>query len=153
MKNPLFHLVAVGAFVLGLTFVGTALAQDAPDSSNPPPEGGPPPGPGDREHMLSFLSPEDRAKLMKARDEVLSTHPELKEEEESLKQKRDEMKDGSPEDRKALFQEFMAHEKKMRAAMLQVDPSLQPIFDQIDQHMKERFKEHGGGPPPPPPGN
>jgi len=80
-------------------------------------------------------------KLLKARREVLANNPDLKAEQEGLAKQREELKDGSDDDKKILFQNLMAHEKKMRAAMLQVDPTLQPIFDQIDQAMKEKFQQ------------
>jgi hypothetical protein len=40
-------------------------------------------------------------------------------------------------------------EQTVHEAMLKEDPSLQPIFDKIAQHMKDG--KGGGAPPPPPP--
>jgi len=122
-----FHLTLC-TLILALLCASPAFAQD--DS-----------GGGSRSAIFSSLSKEDKMKLLKARREVLANNPDLKAEQEGLAKQREELKDGSDDDKKILFQNLMAHEKKMRAAMLQVDPTLQPIFDQIDQAMKEKFQQ------------
>jgi hypothetical protein len=84
-------------------------------------------------------------KLIQARKQVLANNPDLKTEQENLAQQRQALKSqgsgASQVDRKALFQSRMAHEKKMRDAMLQVDPSLSSVFDQIDQALKQKIQQ------------
>ena len=83
---------------------------------------------------------------MKAREQVLANNPDLKAEQEGLTKKREALKaqgdSASPEERQALFESYMSHQKKMKVAMLKVDPSLGPVFAQIDQQMKEKFQQH-----------
>lgn len=91
------------------------------------------------------VSMQDKIKFMKTRKQVLSNNPDLKAEQDSLAKQRQGIKDASPEDRKAFLQNWMAHQKKMKAAMLQVDPSLGPVFDQIEQQMKQKLEQRNGG--------
>ena len=101
---------------------------------------------------LAFLSPADRMHLLKVRREVFKNNPALKSEQESLKQEREFVKNkgtsATPDDRKMLMQNFIAHSKNMRDAMVAADPTIAPVLDQVDAKMKERFQKHlgaGGG--------
>lgn len=81
---------------------------------------------------------------MKARQEVLAQNPDLQTEQDNLKKERQDLKnnsDASPEDKMQLLQDFQAHEKKMQAAMIKLDPSLKPILDKLDAQMKEKFQQ------------
>jgi hypothetical protein len=93
---------------------------------------------------LAFLSAADRAHLLKVRQQVLDTHPDLKAEQDSLEQERKSVKDkgtdATADDKKTLFQNMMAHGKKMQDAMRQADPTIGPVLDQIDAKMKERMQ-------------
>jgi len=138
MKSPIPFLV----LAIGFVCMGVAFAQDAQDNSQS--------GGGQDQHhgLLSSLSAEDKMKFIKARRQVLADNPDLKAEQEDLAKQRESLKsqgsNASQDDRKTLFQNMMAHEKKMQTAMLAVDPSLSPVFDQIDQQMKEKFHAHAG---------
>ena len=111
-----------------------------------------PSAPSQNGGRLSFLSPQDKMKLLKARKEVLAANPDLQAEQQDLMKQREALKDNAdatPEDKMELFQSFTAHEKKMQAAMLKVDPTLAPVFAQIDQQMKQKMAQRaasaGGG--------
>lgn len=92
--------------------------------------------------VISSLSFQDKMKFKRARDEAFSQNPQLKAEQNSLNQERESLQNGATtEQKKAYFKDLVAHQKKMKAAMLQVDPSLAPIFDQIDQAVKEEVKQ------------
>lgn len=97
---------------------------------------------------LGFLSADDRAHFLKVREQVLSSNPDLKSEQESLDKEKQFVKgkgaDASADDRKTLRENMQAHHEKMRAAMIQADPSISPVLDQIDAKMKERFQQHAG---------
>jgi hypothetical protein len=139
MKSSLLCLAAVTILVLGFSS-REALAQSAPNSGST----GASAGAGQRSGPLSSLSPEDKAKLMKARQEVLAQNPDLQTEQDNLKKERQDLKnnsDASPEDKMQLLQDFQAHEKKMQAAMIKLDPSLKPILDKLDAQMKEKFQQ------------
>jgi hypothetical protein len=97
---------------------------------------------------LASLSPADRVHLLKVRRQVLESNPALKTEQESLKQEREFVKNkgtaATPDDKKMLMQNFIAHSKNMRDAMVAVDPTIAPVLDQVDAKMKERFQQHAG---------
>ena len=122
----------VFTLMLGLSCGETAVAQDQSAA-------------GQQSGPLSSLSAQDKMKFLKARKEVLANNPDLKAEQESLTKERAAIKNegdnATQDERTVLFQNTMAHEKKMKAAMLQVDPSLGPVFDQIDQQMKQKFQQ------------
>jgi hypothetical protein len=143
MKSHFKLSVAVWVLMFRLLFAGTgnAVAQDQPSDSQP--------ADGQTQQQqqqgpLSSLSAEDKMKYLKARRQVLANNPDLKSEQEALAQRRQGIKNASPDDQKAFRQDFMAFQKKMKDAMLQVDPSLGPVFDQIEQAMKQKFQQAGG---------
>lgn len=129
MKYTIPLLAAV--IVLSAVSIGSAYAQD---SSNVPSF-------SSYIATFTFLSADDKAKLLKAHDEVIAKSADLKAEEESLEQQQMALMDASAPDRKAFFTSLMDYEKKMRVAMLQVDSTLQPVFDQIEQHFRGKFKQ------------
>jgi hypothetical protein len=114
-------------FFLGLATTGALLADSETKTS-----GGIAPQP--------MLDNDERMQLDKARQQVLATDPELKTETEHLKSLHDSAANqnppASPEQRNAMFAEWKAYQKKMRAAMLQVDPTLGPLFAKIDHARK-----------------
>lgn len=113
-----------------------------------PPAQGQAPSGGGQGGRLSFLSSDERAELMQARKTVLANNPDLKAEQEDLRKQAQALKSGdgstNPDDKKALMQNFLAHEKKMKAAMLQVDPNLTPVFDKIEAAMKQKMQDRAG---------
>jgi hypothetical protein len=129
-------------------FSGMAFAQDASSGDSTDNSGGGGLGAG-RGHRLSFLSAEDRAHLMRVRRQVLQSDPDLKAEQESLRQEWESVKskgsDATPDDKEMLRNNARAHMEHMDDAMLKADPTIQPILDQIKAHMKERFQQAGGG--------
>src|ERR1700761_2545723 len=73
---------------------------------------------GGQNRPLASVSMQDKLKFLKARRQVLADHPDLKSEQDALTQQREGLKDASSEDRHAFFQNWMAHQKKMKEAML-----------------------------------
>ncbi len=138
MKTHFKFRAVIGALFLGLVQTGIAVAQEQPGDNQQ--------GNGQQHRLLSSLSQQDKIKLLKARKQVLANNPDLKAEQEDLVKQRQALKgqgtNASKDDRKALRQKSIAHEKKMQNAMLQVDPSLAPVFEQIDQAMKEKRQQH-----------
>lgn len=128
MKTQLCSLVAVLGF-----FGALACADRLPAQA------------GEGQGRLSFLSADDRAHLLKVREQVLASNPDLKTEQESLMKEREFVKgkgaDASADDRKTLRENFMAHAEKMNTAMIKADPSVGPIIDQVKAKMKERFQQ------------
>jgi cell pole-organizing protein PopZ len=53
--------------------------------------------------------------------------------------------DATADDRKTLFQNFMAHSQKMDAAMRQQDPSIGPVLDEINAQLQQRIQQKTGG--------
>jgi hypothetical protein len=97
---------------------------------------------------LSFLSADDRAHFLKVRQQVLDSNADLKAEQDSLDQERkfvkDKGADATADDKKTLFQNMIAHGKKMQGAMRAADPTIGPVLDQIDAKMKERMQSLQG---------
>jgi hypothetical protein len=98
---------------------------------------------------LSFLTREEKIHLYKVRKAVLDSNPDLKAERDSLTKEREFVKNecanATADDKKTLFQNFMAHTQKMDAAMRQQDPSIGPVLDQINAKVQERIQEKTGG--------
>ncbi len=116
-------------------FSGMAQAQDATDSDGA--SAGPTAKAG-RDQRMGFLSVEDREHLLRVRRQVLEANPDLKSEQESLRQEMKAAKGRSAgsglTDKETLRGEFRAHREKMNAAMIKADPTVQPILDQIKAH-------------------
>ena len=141
IRNFLLAMMVAGVSA----FSGMAQAQTADDAGTASgPNGGA--GQGQR---LSFLSAEDRQHLLRVRRQVLASNPDLKSEQERLRQEAEDVKgkgsSASAEDKEALRKNFFAHREKMNAAMVKADPTVQPILEQVDAHMKARFQQAGGG--------
>ena len=89
-----------------------------------------------------LISAQDKAKIDAARQQVFASHPELKTEEDSLKaQHHAQIQPGSTasaDDKASLLANWITHSKAMRAAMIQVDPSLQAVFTELDQSLTPR---------------
>lgn len=93
--------------------------------------------------------PDLRARLDKARAAALAGNPGLKAEEDDLVKQRDAMMKKSPpatmQDRQDLMAKWTDHSKKMRAAMISADPSLQSFFDELDARIKQRQAQMSAG--------
>jgi hypothetical protein len=87
-----------------------------------------------------MLDNDDLAQLQRARAQVLAAHPDLKAEEEKLKALHDSVPKQSPppttDQRNAMFAEWKAYQKQMRAEMLKIDPTLAPLFAKLDDARK-----------------
>ena len=98
---------------------------------------------------LSFLTREEKIHLYKVRKAVLASNPDLKAEQDSLTKEREYVKNkgaaATDDDKKTLFQNFMAHTQKMDAAMRQQDPSIGPVLDEIKAKIQARIQEKNGG--------
>ena len=114
------------ALFLGFAAAGHAGAQAAAATNAP---GSMPPMP--------MLDNDERVQLKKAHDEVMATHPDLKAEEEKLREMHDsagnEAAPPSQDKRNAMFSEWKTYRQEMRAEMLKVDPTLAPIFAKLDR--------------------
>jgi hypothetical protein len=130
MKLSLFHRAGLLALLLSFTSVGVVLAQ-APAGTNGTTAPRPP---------ASVLDNDEMIRLRDARQQVLSTNPDLKTEEDRLKQLHESAQaqnpPATPEQKTAMFAEWKAYQKKMRAAMLKDDPTLGPIFAKLDKARK-----------------
>jgi hypothetical protein len=88
--------------------------------------------------MISFLTPAEQEQYAQARAKALAGDPDIKTEGEALMQKgKTVMESGSAADKQAFIEQMNSHRQKLRAAMLKVDPTLEPIFAEIDKHISE----------------
>jgi hypothetical protein len=84
-----------------------------------------------------LLDHDEMTQLNTAREKVFSSHPDLKAENEKLKAMHDSTATPTADQRNAAFAEWKAYQKKMRAEMLKIDPTLRPIFAKIDAARKK----------------
>ena len=131
-------LAGVGAFS------GMAFAQDT--GSDTAGSGGAG-GRAERANRLNFLSTADRQHFLRVRREAMEAHPELKSEQENLRKEWQALKaqgsNAPAGDRETFRHDLRAHNEQMDAAMLKIDPSIQPILDQIKAHRQERLQQAG----------
>jgi hypothetical protein len=139
MKASLFGFIA-GLWLVGGSFLVSA--QTGTNANVSP--ASPPPG-GRESWMISFLTPAEQEQYANARAKALEHNPELKTEGENLV-KRGEvlMTDGKAADKQEFIENMLSHRQKLRKAMLKEDPSLEPIFAQIDKHISEMKSKHLG---------
>ncbi len=72
------------------------------------------------------------AQLNSAREKVFALDPAMKAENDKLKAMHDAGGTPTADQRNAAFAEWKAYQKKIRAEMLKVDPTLKPIFAKMD---------------------
>ena len=126
-------VVAVMLFFLGLAGTFSLHAQ-----TNAP-AGSPPAGLSAKEYaLIAFLTPDEQQKYAAARAKALADNPALDAEGQELMQEAPTLlKDGTKADQVAFLEKMRDHRQKLRAAMLEEDGSLQPIFAEIDKHISE----------------
>jgi hypothetical protein len=79
-----------------------------------------------------LLDHDEMTQLNAAREKVFAAHPDLKAESEKLKAMHESTPNPTPDQRDQAFLEWRVFRMKMRAALLQVDPTLKPILAKID---------------------
>lgn len=138
MKSSLKLFAVVFALILGCSVSPTVWAQAASPSTASP--------------SVTPLTPQDKMRLLKVRQQVLDSDPVLKTEQDSLKKQGQALKSGdaTPEEKMDFVQDMEAHQQKMKAAMLKIDPTLGPIIDQAAAEMKQKMQARaaqgaGGG--------
>jgi hypothetical protein len=95
--------------------------------------------------MVSFLTSTEQEKYANARAKALADNPKLKTQGEKLMAQGETlMTSGTTEDKQAFIEKMNSHRQKLREAMLKEDPTLEPIFAQIDKHISEMKAKHVG---------
>jgi len=84
--------------------------------------------------MVSVLTPAQQAQYDQAHSKALANNPDLKAEGDALKQKI--FASGERLDQ-ATIEKMNSHRQKLRQAMLKEDPTLGPLFAEIDKHISE----------------
>ena len=107
----------LGLLLLGGAPLNAQVATNAPGSTQRPPP---------------LLDHDEMTQLNKAREKVFAANPDLKAESEKLKAMHESNPSPTADQRDAAFIEWTAFRKKMRAALLQVDPTLKPVLAKID---------------------
>jgi hypothetical protein len=127
-------LAAVGAFS------GMAWAQDTGSGQGT--------GTGMR-GRLDFLTADEKAHLLRVREQVMTQDPSLKTEGENLRKEWQDVHgqgaDASAQDKETLRQNFKEHRDKVDADMIKSDPSVAPILEKVKDHMQERAQSGGAG--------
>ena len=117
---------------------GTSTAPP-PDASAPPPQAS-----AMAAKYTATLTPEEQKQLADDKDEVLKTNPDLQSEQMDLMQQGMAMQDGSAteEDRQALKEQFKKFLADMHAAMIKLDPSVEPVLKKVEAQVAKVQKEH-----------
>ncbi len=84
--------------------------------------------------MIAFLTPTQQEQYAKAHAKALADNPGLKEEGDTLKKQI--LANGEHLDQ-AMIEKMNSHRQKLRQAMLKEDPTLGPVFAEIDKHISE----------------
>jgi hypothetical protein len=117
--------VVIGFFGVAPVLAQAPAATQAPESAPLPPP---------------MLDNDEMVQLHKAREQVLAANPDVKAEEKKFKALHDAVQNQVPpptaDQRNAMFAEWKAYQKTMRAAMLKIDPTLGPIFAKLDAARK-----------------
>jgi hypothetical protein len=130
MKITSFDRAILLALLMALAATVSAQAQAAATTNASGSAQMPPP----------MLDNDELTHLQTVRAQVLSANPDLKTEEEKLTALHAAAQSQNPpptaEQRNAAFAEWKAYQKKMRGLMLQIDPTLVPIFAKMDEARK-----------------
>jgi len=84
--------------------------------------------------MIAFLTPAQQEQYAQAHAKALADSPGLKEEGDMLKKQI--LANGEHQDQ-ATIEKMNSHRQKLRQAMLKEDPTLGPVFAEIDKHISE----------------
>jgi len=121
-------LLAAGSSLLRAQTNAAASAAPASERENP---------------MISFLTPAQQVEYAEAHAKALADNPALNAEGDDLKEKFvGVMADGTPAEKQAFVQKMNSHKQKLRQAMLKENPTLKPIFAEIDQHISAMKAKH-----------
>jgi uncharacterized pyridoxamine 5'-phosphate oxidase family protein len=87
---------------------------------------------------IAFLTPAQQIQYATVHAKALADNPALKAEGESILKQGDALTANSTAaDRQAFMEKMNSHRQKLRQAMLKEDPTLEPIFVEIDKHISE----------------
>jgi len=130
--------VALLALALGTASTTATFAQTAPTPSTTAPVC----TAGGKHHHDSVLTADEKAQLKKARDAALAADPELKTEQDNLKQQFENLKsegaNATSDEKKALHVQARDFHSKLQAAELKIDPTLAPIFAKLKAAHQEK---------------
>jgi hypothetical protein len=158
--NPSYHAAMKLSLASILVLIAVpVLAQTpaAPADSAPPAQPGgatPPPGAsamGDK--LTSTLTPEEKQQLLDDKTKVMAANPDLQSEQMDLMQQGMALQDGSAteEDKQALKEQFKTYVAKVRAAMIKLDPSIEPVLKKVEAQGAQIRMQHSADAPAPGP--
>jgi hypothetical protein len=139
-------------FTLGALLACPTLANA--QSTNAAPSGPPPGGDGEKHHM-GFLTADERAELKKDHDAAAAANPDLAKQIEDVHTQMKAAHDNGEKPDASLFEKMKSLHDQMDAAMIKIDPNVEPILAKIKAHHHGPGGPGGGGaggntPPPPP---
>jgi len=131
MKSALLRIT--GFYLLAGSFLLQAQTYSATASAAPSPQV------AQANAALAFLTPGEQVQYAEARAKALADNPDLKAEGEAVaRQGANVMQaDATASDKQAFIEQMRLHREKLRQAMLKEDPTLEPVFAKIDQHLSE----------------
>ena len=139
MRSSLPAVVVFFSFAGGAVFLQGQTAAPAPT----------PPASHDTA-VLSFLTTDQQVQYAKAHAKALADNPDLKVEGDEIKK---EVMASGAQANQAIIEKMNTHRQKLRQAMLTEDPTLKPIFAEIDKHISEAKARQAGAAQSPAPGS
>jgi hypothetical protein len=124
-----------------------ALAQTPPppaDSTSSAPAVPPPSASSMANQITSTLTPAEKTQLMDVRMKTMAANPDLQTEEMGLMQKGMALQSGgaTDADKMAFRGEVKAHADKVRAAMVKLDPTIEPVLAKIEAQIAKMRTEY-----------
>ena len=108
----------------------------APAASAPPsaPAAPPPSAASMADQVTSVLTPAEKTQLTDVRTKAMAANPDLQTQQMDLMQKVAAMQEGSATDadKTALRGEAMQFQQKVRAAMVKIDPTVEPVLEKVE---------------------
>jgi hypothetical protein len=125
MKLSLVAILAIFLFAGGTILLRAQTPAPAPAAAAQP---------SHETSMISFLTPAQQEQYAQAHAKALADNPSLKAEGDALKKQI--LANGEHQDQ-ATIEKMNSHRQKLRQAMLKEDPTLGPVFAEIDKHISE----------------
>ncbi len=96
------------------------------------------------DQVTSTLTPAEKTQLMDVRMKAMAANPDLQSEEMGLMQKGMALQSGGATDAdKAAFRDAIKqHADKVRAAMVKVDPTIEPVLAKIEAQIAKMRSEY-----------
>jgi hypothetical protein len=130
---PAFALTLITLPILAQT--PAAPPDAAPPAASPSAPAAPPPNASSMaDQVTSVLTPAEKTQLTDVRTKAMAANPDLQAQQMDLMQKVAALQGGTATDadKTALRGEAMQFQQKVRAAMVKIDPTVEPVLEKVE---------------------